>query len=143
MDNTAKLWDFPSSKPLGSFAYAQELESVAVTPDGTKIAGGAKDGTIKIWNVADGKELATLTGHAGAVSGLTFNSNGAQLISSGADSTMRAWDVAKKQPIGVIGAHASAVRRVVPLRVVVRPLARFPPVSKPRSSVVAPRGSGA
>jgi len=41
---------------LGGALFARE-------PNGTWIVSGANDGTLSIWDVATGAELATLTGH--------------------------------------------------------------------------------
>ena len=83
---------------------------LAVSPDGAKLAGGDKDGHVKIWNSADGKELFNFEGHRGPVSGLAFTSNGQMLVSCGKDKTLRYWDAANGRSLGTVGAHAAEVR---------------------------------
>ena len=39
------------------------MTAVAVAPDGSWLASGSQDGTVRIWDVATGQERATLTGH--------------------------------------------------------------------------------
>ena len=80
------------------------VNAVALSPDGTKLAGAGKDGLVKIWTAADGKELFSLAGHAGPVLGVAFAANGQLLVSSGADKTLRFWNPANGQAAGVIGA---------------------------------------
>ena len=111
-DNTAKLWDFPGSSPIRALAKSEGAKTLAVSNDGAKLAGGDKDGTIKIWNSADGKELLKFQGHRGIVTGLAFGGNGQILVSSGADKTVRFWNPANGQSLGVVGAHASEARGV-------------------------------
>ena len=36
-------------------------------PDGRRIVSGSDDGTLKVWDVATGKCVATLNGHANIV----------------------------------------------------------------------------
>ena len=50
---------------LRDFAQADAVNAVALSPDGKKVAGAGKDGIVKLWNAADGKELFALKGHAG------------------------------------------------------------------------------
>jgi WD40 repeat protein len=40
------------------------LRQSCVTPDGQKVISGSWDNTLKIWDLATGKELRTLTGHS-------------------------------------------------------------------------------
>ena len=103
-DNKAMLWDFPSSSPLRNIAKSEGVRTLAVTPDGTKVAGGDKDGHVKIWNGADGKELFKLDGHSGSVTGVAFSNNGQLLVSCGSDKTLRFWNPGNGQAIAVTGA---------------------------------------
>ena len=41
----------------------REIWSLAFSPDGTSLASAADDHTIKLWDVATGRERATLEGH--------------------------------------------------------------------------------
>ena len=40
-DNTARIWDFPTSKALKEFTFADGVESVKLSPDGTRAAAGS------------------------------------------------------------------------------------------------------
>ncbi len=124
-DNTAKVWDFPRTSPLREIAKSDGTQALAVSPDGTRLAGGGKDGNIHIWNIADGKELFNLPGHAGPVAGVAFSPNGQLLASSGSDRTLRFWDAVKGQAIAVFGAHAGPV---------------VPPVFHPGANLLASAG---
>lgn len=67
--------------------------AVAASQDGTTLAAGS-GGQIQIWNLADYKLRATLSGHAGIVFGLGLSKDGSTLVSSGWDTLAKVWDVA-------------------------------------------------
>jgi WD40 repeat protein len=74
--------------------HAGGVQAIAFSPDGSRIATSApssasNESGVKIWDVATGKELTTLS-CPGLVSGLAFHADGYQLI--GARSMSMAWD---------------------------------------------------
>jgi WD40 repeat protein len=111
-DNSARVWDVPVSTPVKEFMHAAGVSAVAVSADGKLIAGACKDGSIKLWNAADGKPAGNLVGHPGGATGVAFSANGQILATCGADQTVRFWNPANGQQLGVVGAHASGVTGV-------------------------------
>jgi len=61
-------------------------------PRGGILASASKDKTIKLWDVASGRELRTLTGHRGNVESLA--PTGDPLVSAGHDGSVRFWNAA-------------------------------------------------
>jgi WD40 repeat protein len=66
---------------------------VAFSPDGSLIASGSFDKTIKIWRSDSGSLVRTLAGSKEAVVGIDFSPNGQMLASGGDDSSIRIWRV--------------------------------------------------
>src|SRR5262249_41560470 len=61
-------------------------------PDDRWLATGSGDGSLKLWEVATGKEVKTLGNHKGGVLALAWGAEGKMLISGGADGTVKLWD---------------------------------------------------
>ena len=63
------------------------------SPDGKTVAsaGGKTDKTIRLWDVANGALLKTLTGHTSLVECIAFSPDGLTLASAGDDGTVGLW----------------------------------------------------
>ena len=72
--------------------------ALAFSPDGTQLACGSEDSTIKLWNAFTGELIATFTGHQGFVETLTFSPDGDTLASGGTDGTVQFWDIKNRKP---------------------------------------------
>src|SRR6184192_643743 len=56
--------------------HRRVVRSMAISPEGRWLATGAKDNTIKIWDVASGRLLRTLYGHGSPVNALAASPDG-------------------------------------------------------------------
>jgi len=60
-DGMVRVYEVAKSFVSGNLAgHADWVYRVAVSPDGSRFASGSADGTVKLWNVADNRLLATL-----------------------------------------------------------------------------------
>ena len=64
------------------------------SPDGTTLASGSYDNTVRLWRVETGKAVALLTGHTQGVSSVLLSPDGTILASTSRDNTVKLWDVA-------------------------------------------------
>jgi WD40 repeat protein len=65
---------------------------VAFRPDGTRIASGGLDTTVRLWDAETGKPIGDpLSGHMDAVSSVAFSPDGKRIVSGSADKTLRLW----------------------------------------------------
>ena len=68
-------------------------DSLSWSPDSTKLALGAWDNTVTIWDVANGTLVSTLQ-HASDVTSVAWSPDGNWIASSSMDRTVRIWDAA-------------------------------------------------
>jgi WD40 repeat protein len=67
------------------------VRGVACSPDGRRLASATDDGTIRLWDIATGREVQRLEGHHGTVWCVAYSPDGRLLASCGADRTLRTW----------------------------------------------------
>jgi WD40 repeat protein len=89
------------------------INTVAFSPDGTKIAGGsAEDHIVYIWDVENGKELRALKGHEDWINTVAFSPDGRKLASGSSDSTIRIWRIESGKLLGTFLASFGSVTAV-------------------------------
>ena len=75
-------------------SHADEVKSLAISPDGKTLFSSSADKTIKIWQLSTGEVLQTLTGHSGTVNAISLSPDGKLLASGSADKTIKIWQIA-------------------------------------------------
>jgi len=119
-DDTIKIWDTTTGHLLRTlYGHSSNVNALAVSPDGKLLAsgsgdmtskrefptfkqgglvGGARDTTIRIWDVQSGREIKMLSGHELPVGGVAFSADGRTLTSASGDA-VKVWDVASGQEL--------------------------------------------
>ena len=72
--------------------HRQRVNTLAASPDGSRLASGSQDGTVRIWDVLSGRELATFSSGSNAVNSVAWSPDGSKL-SSAEDRGLRIWEV--------------------------------------------------
>lgn len=107
-DGTMRLWDLQSGKEIRRFDESGHfVEAVAFTRDGKRAVccyGSRNEQTIyaadsscslRLWDLATGKELKQFKGHNAPVLSLSLSGDDRFLLSGSADNTMRLWRMPK------------------------------------------------
>jgi WD40 repeat protein len=86
--------------------HSDSVESVAFSPDGSRVLSGSYDSTVKLWNVQSGTLEKTFQGHTDAVISVAFSPEG-NALSGSADDTLRQWDTETGKEIDVFSMNKS------------------------------------
>jgi WD40 repeat protein len=93
--------------------HASLVFSVVFSPDGTRIASGSRDGTVRIWDTQTGGQLALFEGHTETVSSVVFSPDGTRIASGSSDKTVRIWDTQTGKQLALLKGHTDTVWSVV------------------------------
>src|SRR5437764_1269670 len=74
-------------------AGGQRAAGCRYTPDGQQLLSWSHDGTVRLWDVTQGREVGVLAGHADRVTALAQSPDGRWVVSGGRDGTLRLWDL--------------------------------------------------
>jgi WD40 repeat protein len=96
VDGTVKSWK--SELPHQTIVNLQgeySITSVALAPEGNRIAVGFEDGTLRLYSFPIAKLIDEQHLHQGEIWYLVFSPNGLLLASGGWDTTVKLWQVSK------------------------------------------------
>src|SRR5208283_298636 len=66
--------------------------------DGQRAVSASDDQTLKVWELASGRELRTLTGHTLGVNAVAVTPDGECVVSASDDHTLKVWDLGSEIP---------------------------------------------
>ena len=75
------------------------VSGIAMTADGRRALSGGVDGTLRLWDLIEGRALATITTGGRPVVGVAMSADATRAVSVAADATVTAWDLVSATPI--------------------------------------------
>jgi WD40 repeat protein len=78
------------------------VSGLAFSPVGRLLATAGVDGTLRLWDPADGSPLHVIRAHAGRVASVAFSSDARMVVSTGGEGTVRLWDAASGQLLHIL-----------------------------------------
>ncbi len=83
---------------------------MSFSPDGSQLATGSGDTTVRIWDLNTETPQFTLEGHKNWVQIVSWSPDCKRLISGSMDNTIRIWDPKTGKAIGdALGAHSQCI----------------------------------
>jgi WD40 repeat protein len=118
-DNRLRVVTLPAGAPP---AFERELtghggpvSAVAIVPpQGARALSGSDDGTVRLWDLASGKEVASLN-HGGPVTAVAVNADGTRYASASANHTAKIWESKENKQVAEMKGDLRANRVVATL----------------------------
>lgn len=92
--------------------FSSAITSAAFSQDGTMVATGEEDGTIRLWDPETGASTAVLEGHPDIVNSVSFSHDGSILAAASGDGSVGLWDPATGDQVGALQGHEAHVLSV-------------------------------
>jgi WD40 repeat protein len=86
------VYDTGSGRELSRFQPGIDIDVVALSPDGKRLAIGGGPGIITLWDTTTGQEVLALRGHSAGIKRLAFSPDGRFLASASEDGTVKLWE---------------------------------------------------
>lgn len=85
---------------LKTIEGTSEICSIAYSPDGTHIAAGSRDSTIRVWDAETNELVGAITGQEGFGKAIAYSPSGKHIISGCGNGTVTIWDVESNEVVG-------------------------------------------
>jgi eukaryotic-like serine/threonine-protein kinase len=92
-ENGVHLYDCITGVERELLGHKDFVSGLTFAPDGTMLATGSIDGTIRLWDTASGTLRATLPGHMQETTDVAFSPDGRTLASIGKGESLKLWHV--------------------------------------------------
>ncbi|MFN0060386.1 MAG: WD40 repeat domain-containing serine/threonine protein kinase [Planctomycetota bacterium] len=89
--------------------HARPVSSLDFDAAGRRLLSASEDGTVRVWDVERGEEIARLVGHDVGVLCAKFNPSGDRIATAGRDKTVRIWSGLTYEQLAVLTGHEQYV----------------------------------
>ena len=91
--------------------HGDAVNQIAFSPDGKRLASCADDGTVKIWDLGNGRELRTYREQKGKVKSIAWSDDG-KLIASAAGNEIHLWNPDTGERKSILKGHTGQINGV-------------------------------
>lgn len=113
------VWKTDGLNPLSktnesylSFDTHSLVRKAVFSPDSTRVAAVAEDGSARVWTIDGSQEVLLMGSHEAPVLDVAFSPDGARLATASSDSTIRIWEVAPASEPVIADVHRGPIAGV-------------------------------
>ncbi len=111
--NKIRIYDFNTGEIKAILkGHTNVINTLAFSPDGTRLVSGGFDKSAIVWDVASGRMLRVLLGHTAEVYAVGFTPDGQRVATGSYDKTLRLWSVSSGALIAEMKGHRDKVYRL-------------------------------
>lgn len=106
------LWNVETRTLDTTLTADNEMNAVAISPDGRTLAAAYDNDTVGLWDIATRTQATVLSADTGGVGGVAFSPDNRLLASAGLDNSVTVWDVEKRTKVATLAGHTDDVTTV-------------------------------
>ena len=96
---SAWLFDVATGRRLTpEMPHGFRINTVAISPDGSRLVTAGQEMTARIWDAATGKQVGQAMTHRGEILAAIFSADGKLVLTASRDRTVRLWDAQTGEP---------------------------------------------
>jgi hypothetical protein len=113
-DRSMRLWDSLTGQTLQHFAGLTFIVNcLAITPDGSRVLVGSREGDVYLWDVDTGKIVRRFESAMKMVTSLSVSPDGRYALSGSDDKYLRLWDMATGRRLNSLRGHSKGITCVI------------------------------
>lgn len=101
-DGRIGLWDLHRNQWRTLPPQGSPVLALSPTHDGRGLLSASGDGTLRMWDLDEGRVISTFLGHQGSVSGLALIPDTEYVLTCSDDGSVRVWNATTAQQVHVI-----------------------------------------
>lgn len=92
--------------------HSSDVRRIVFSPNGEQLASASDDNTVRVWDIAAGREAAILSGHSHFVTAVAYGPDGTSIASGSWDNTIKLWDLPGGIEKATLKVHKDSVNDV-------------------------------